>query len=211
MQDYTLTGDAVRTLDRMVRWWKRQPRSALGGGGPKFPPIPFQFRRFELKDDLTPGGSAEAYMLTWDGTSDYEFKQVNSTDFTFTVYDTVGDKRARGKDSMGEADGARGWAVHPHDVDRWEIKEMQCQAMRCTCQLTAALASTDPSISVDNISPTDSGQSVVASTGTLTAYNQRNPSSSGGFEGDDNSVSKIEWDENNDRWELYDVPCPSST
>ncbi len=156
-QGYNLTAEAIRELRRMTAWWRRQPRAGGGGGAPTFPPIPFQFRRFELKDDLTPGGSAEAYMLVWDGSSDYKRKQVNGEYVTFTVYDTVGDKRARGKDSVAEGeDGARGWCVHPHDVDRWEIGEMQklAKLISGTCEATDA----DATYTLTSVTALDDGQ-----------------------------------------------------
>lgn len=158
-------------------------------------PIPFM-----LKESLTPSGTATAYYTTAAGA-------IIDEALTFTVTDTVGDKRARGKDDVdsGAGDGAKGLVEVLADGTK-AIIEIQQQAKRCTCLLQGALTDSDASITVDNISPTDGGQTPGAS---VTAYNQRNPSNTGGFEGDDNAVSKIEWDEDNDRWELYDVPCPA--
>ncbi len=57
--------------------------------------------------------------------------------------------------------GARGWAVHPHDVDRWEIKEMQCQAalVKGTCPATVASTTytlTSVTVCDDGQTPADS-------------------------------------------------------
>ena len=84
-------------------------------------------------------------------------------------------------------------------------------AKRCQASLAAALVSTGASVSVDGVIPIDGGQSPVASSsGTLTAYNRLNTSSSGGYEGVDNETCWIEWDEYNDKWWIYDMACKES-
>jgi len=201
-QGYNFTADAVREMRRMYQWWKCQPRNVTGGQGPVFPPIPFQHRRFELKDSLTPGGSAEAYMLVWDGSSDYERHQVNGSYLTFTVYDTAGDKRARGKDDVASGeDGARGWCVHPHDVDRWEIGEIHQQAKRCSAALTAD-AGPGASATVDTVVPLDGGMNPVNDSTSATITSCAMPAAARAL---DNAPCVIEWDENGDAWKIVQV------
>jgi hypothetical protein len=80
------------------------------------------FGDFELKGDITPGGSADAYPMKLD------MSDAWTSQPTFTVYDTDGDCCARGRDFMTASHGARGhmW-LNPNTLN-WEIVSMQHQA-----------------------------------------------------------------------------------
>ncbi|MFA5752626.1 MAG: hypothetical protein WC910_06125 [Bacteroidales bacterium] len=161
---------------------------------------------FMLKESLTPGGTATAYLTEPDGTIIDE-----STPLVVTVTDTIGDKRAVGKDDRS-AGGAIGLAEVLAD-GTVAIQNIHQQAKRCKCQIDDAggIEATDASINVDNVTPTDGGQSPVASSSTdLTVYIQLNPSNSGGFTGADNTVCYIEWHEDDDKWYIYEMPCAAS-
>jgi hypothetical protein len=166
-------------------------------------PIPFM-----LKESLTPGGTADAYVCKPDGTIIDE-----STPWTIEVTDTIGDKRAVGKDDAGAGnDGALGLAEVLGDGTA-AIKQIHQRAKRCKCQIDDAggIEATDSSINVDNVTPTDGGMSpVTSSSSDLTVYIQLNPSSSGGFSGADNTVCYIEWHEDDDKWYIYEMPCAAS-
>ena len=61
---------------------------------------------FEWKDDITPGGSGEAYPMLPD------LSDADTNADTFTVYDDIlNDARAFGRDHQGFDKGARGWAI----------------------------------------------------------------------------------------------------
>lgn len=74
-------------------------------------PVPFQFRRFRLAEALNEGSSAEAVHRRWDGDASFQDGE------TFTVWDLV--------DNYVGKVGDEGWAIHPHDLDRWEIVELR--------------------------------------------------------------------------------------
>lgn len=74
-------------------------------------PVPFQFRRFRLTEALNEGSSAEAVHRRWDGDAAFVDGE------TFTVWDLV--------DNYVGRVGDEGWAIHPHDLDRWEIVELR--------------------------------------------------------------------------------------
>ncbi len=90
-------------------------------------------RPFELKDELTLGGSAEAYDLLW-VSSNY----VAAVDQkVFVVHDTPME-RFRGWERTTDParDGARGWAVYNSESEQWEIVAMQNVARSITFELT---------------------------------------------------------------------------
>ena len=63
----------------------------FGGGGETLTP-------FELKGSLAPGGSAAAYPMKWDQSSQSVIADTSAQ--TFTVYDYVGDKHGAGRDAV---------------------------------------------------------------------------------------------------------------
>lgn len=91
--------------------------------------VPWQFRRFELAEDLDPGGEALAWPLDWDG-ADYEARDAEEGD-RFKVVDVSG-FRGRGRvaahSGLPAIAGGRGWAIHAMDrgaadpaSDTWEV------------------------------------------------------------------------------------------
>lgn len=113
MAGYTLSPSHWRRLWRAIHWYERsagvptgEPAASSGSL------IPFQFRRFALKSSLAVNGSAEAYIRKWNGTA------YASTTDVFTVHDAC-------NTFYGSA-GAFGYAIHMHDVDRWEVIQMTC-------------------------------------------------------------------------------------
>lgn len=144
-----------------------------------------------LKESLTPGGTADAYVCKSDWTIIDE-----ETPYTIEVTDTIGDKRALGKDDLS-SDPAKGYAVALAD-GTYAIVEIRQRAKMCYCQ--AKIASGNTLATVDNVSAMDGGQSPVASSSTELSV-------SSDFETDNDAYGIIVWDETADVWRPLDFPC----
>lgn len=89
---------------------------------------------FELKDELTEGGSAVAYLLVWDHGAyrktpiDGDGNDIGSP-YEITVYDHTG-KSGRAEDLEAEQEedqrGARGVALFMPDSKRWYVLDIEC-------------------------------------------------------------------------------------
>ena len=55
-----LAENSLPRVSEAVRFFERMKHDETIGASPRQTPIPFQFRRYELKGDLEPFGSAEA-------------------------------------------------------------------------------------------------------------------------------------------------------
>lgn len=151
---------------------------------------------FMLKESLTPGGTADAYPTEPDGT-------ILDDSWYVTVTDTIGDKRAVGKDDAGEGnDGALGLAEVLAD-GTVAIQNIHQQAKMIYCQ--AKIASGNTLTVVDHVSPMDGGMSPVTSdTAELTM------TYSGTWETDDDAWGIAAWDETADVWRPLDFPCKTA-
>ena len=78
--------------------------------------------RFELKQNLVPGGYAQAYLLDYAGV--YQIDPA----VEITVYDTLSIRRGRAR-NYPYYSGSAGYARYWHDSGRWEIIEMHPMAM----------------------------------------------------------------------------------
>gem|GEM_PF-7086971 len=157
---------------------------------------------FQLKTSLTPGGGATAYVATSDGTI-----IDDSTPWTVTVQDTVGGKRAIGKDDRA-AGGGVGLAEYLAN-GTLAITYVRPMAKRCSCLIDAGagIDDADASVNVDNVTPIDGGMIKDSDNDDITVYIQRNVQSTGGYKAADNTVMQIEWNESEDKWYIYDGPC----
>jgi hypothetical protein len=118
--------------DRVFCVWNRQ------SGRWEILAPPLDLWRFELKDGLTPGGSATAYLLPY--TDDYgEDRNVE-----FTVYDAL-DGTLRGRGRTDTIEGYQGYARLMPDSQRWEIVTMEHPARWIRFALTAAMSNQDSS------------------------------------------------------------------
>ncbi len=145
--------------------------------------------RFELKDALTPGGQATAFLLDKTGAED--------TDQEFEVFDQVlGDMRS--------PIGAKGYAKFFADSERWEILDVQRLAKHIEFTLGTALLTTDASVS--NATVTDSYEGI-APTGTQTVYN-RSASTNFIFEGDVGDKGMAVLNNSNGQYKIWMVECP---
>ena len=147
---------------------------------------------FMLKTSLTPGGTADAYPTEPDGT-------ILNEAWYITVTDTIGDKRARGKDDVAEGDGpgALGLAEVLGD-GTVAIVEIQQQTKRCSAALTAD-AGPGASVTVDTVVPLDGGQNPVNDSTSATIASCVMPAADRAL---DNAACIIEWNETADTWKI---------
>jgi hypothetical protein len=147
---------------------------------------------FMLKTSLTPASTATAYFTTAAGA-------IIDEEWTFTVTDTIGDKRAVGKDDAGEGnDGALGLAEVLGD-GTVAIQWVHQRAKRCSAALTAN-AGPGATVNVDNVVPLDGGMSPVTSSSATLSCTM--PPAARAL---DNATCVIEWDETNDVWKIVQV------
>ena len=101
---------AVRRVEGLLRTLTSKPL-------PKRGPVPFLFRRFELKEDLAEDDHATAHPMFFDyDEEDWEADYDESLEFE--VYDFI-------REWSGSA-GARGYAIKMHDFEHWEVLVMEC-------------------------------------------------------------------------------------
>ena len=150
-----------------------------------------------LQGDLDSGSYATAklyYHNPDDG--DEDFKDLDVYDDTMTVYDWLL------PDYVTIPSGNFVFATQCLD-GRWYVSNWLPQADRCAAVLKGALDSGDATATVDNVTPLNGSSPVDAAADELTAQNVH------GWDGDDNAACKIEWNQTEERWELYQVTCPS--
>ncbi len=107
-------------------------------------------RRFELMEDLLPGGKAEAYLLERDANIG-QFK-INE-DITFAVNDVFGCHRGRkrGKFNAPHDQGSRGVVELWDDTGEWEIQWMQPQAALIRGFLVKAITRLETPIWIERV------------------------------------------------------------
>lgn len=96
-------------------------------------------RRFELKTELTLGGTATAHPLRWTGSS-YTPDTASAADFT--VYDSRGLYRGWTRETTPARSGSWGLARFHHDKGVWEVVDMQHIARAITFTLTEDMGGT---------------------------------------------------------------------
>jgi hypothetical protein len=151
-----------------------------------------------MKESIAPGESKLAYPVEPSTTT--ELKDYDGNNWSVTVTDTIGDKRARGKDDVdsGSGPGALGIAAVMGD-GTVAIVEIQQQAQRCSAALAAA-AGPGATVNVDTVVPLDGGQSPVDSSSDTLSCTM--PPAARAL---DNATCVIEWDETNDAWKIVQV------
>jgi len=201
---YNFTQRSASRIDSAVKWVERQKRTSPHGTSRDEVIVPFLFRRFELKEVLTPGQTAEAYMLTWSSSdNDYTVDE----DVTFDVSDMADQYRGRGRGDLSSSEsspdyqGSRGWAIKCHDGNRWEIVEMQPAATMISCLASAANTGTS-TISVDTVAVMEPiGGLLMAS---ITSVVNRHT-----WTCDDNAKIEAVWNEATEEWWALQVDCPA--
>jgi hypothetical protein len=169
--------------------------------------VPFELRRFELVEDLAPGGSARARWLKGD---DRDYTLSTSDDDQFTVHDPLGVHRGRKKDKYtgSHAQGSRGLAWKPHDHDAWEILTLQPHALMVRGVTSAAVQSTDATFEITSASlkvmqpigglicDQDPGEN-------LTVQNDLD------WDIDSGGLVFAAWDEDAEEWIAIQAACPA--
>ena len=177
------------TLPRRARWH--------GGGNTKE-------RHFELKDALTPGGTATAHPLEWDNDAGDWTVNTEAAD-EFEVEDLRGIYRGRAKDAYSSPhnQGSRGEARLRNGV--WEITYLQPHALLIRGQLTADLETTDATCAIDGVEVMQPSGAIIVTTdpaANVTSTNRHK------HEGSENGEVTAAWDEANDVFYNVQTDCP---
>ena len=162
---------------------------------------PLMDARFELKDALSPGSNATAYVRRWNGSA-WEV----DTDIEIEVYDVDGMFRGRAKDAYSSPhnDGSRGIARYISASSHWEIMVMQPHALWLVGDVYADFADTDSTFEIDGVEVAFPVGGLITDTdpaANITVYNIH------GWDGDANAKAEVRWNENQDRWECTELDC----
>lgn len=155
--------------------------------------------RFELKYDLTPGGTVDAYYLDAVGSI--------QAGVVFEVTDVLGVHRGRaaGKYSAPHHRGSQGYAWYMHDLRRFEIIKMQPHALQIKGALTADLVKATGSFNIETVTVMQPPGGIITDTDPASAtFNITNRK----FDGDDEAICIATWDEAATDWLALDIPCP---
>lgn len=164
--------------------------------------------RFELKDALTPGGNATAYLRTWSGSA-----WVTDTAVEFEVYDVLGKFRGRARTAYADPhdDGSFGEARYNTESGHWEIESLTPHALMISGLTVAEVLATDAHFHI-----TVASTAVMQPTGGIIC--DQDPAVSGGMQIDnanldwalDSGAYVIAvWDEANDKWQALQGHCPA--
>jgi len=199
---YLLDKSYLDVLAEMVRWWRGNRYGTNGIRKRGNTLLPHQLARFELTADLTPGGTATAVRLVPDGSdwtdADHEHE--------VTVRDVLG--TTRGKARTETLQGTRLYACKAHDHADWDVVSAQSWPLRIRGKLTAALATTDATFTIDGVtvmSPVGAiavGH-IIDGSGQVTVYNVL------AHEGDNNGEVIAGWNEATRHWEVIQTECPA--
>jgi len=157
-------------------------------------------RRFELKYDLAPGETKEAYELDDDGVD-------TGVEFEVTDHWGIHRGRARGKYDSPNNQGSRGYTIQMPDNNEWEIWVMQPSALKVRGNLYAAV--TGGAFQIDGIDIMQPIGGLITDEAEVT-YNAglldvTNPFS---MEGDEDGQCVADWNESTG-WEATQMECPT--
>jgi hypothetical protein len=187
-----LSDKAIRRTAEAVRWVERQPQNHTRGRVTR-EPVAFEMCRFELAEDLTPSGTAEAYRVSYDSTDGY----TAETDWpTITVVDFLGTRRAE--------TGRKGLAFKAPDREEWEIWDLEHQARWIEFTADGAFTTSDASPSVDGIIYHD-GYAPATEPTTVENYSI---SSNRQFYADDNDKGQARFDPDDGKYYIDQMECP---
>lgn len=182
MPSWQLSDSAIRRIINVVL--AVEAGAAPPRGELELPPIPPEFRVFQLATALQRGGSATAFLVTFDSL----VTPTVHADNTFTVFDVAGVHRGRATtDTFAGSIGlARKAFDHPH----WEVVWMQPMATMLMAKVnqSSGVKATDTSFAIDTCTLTQPIGGVLNAFPALA----RNPF---GMELDDNDPVLVLWDE----------------
>lgn len=195
-------------LREVTAWWKSRrnfDQNAHRGRQPRTGPAHF-LTYFELSEDLELGGTAAAWKLveTADG---LELPAVEDREI-IVVADSLVQCRGRGKDKFDDPhdDGSRGLARYNAARAKWTIVQIQPPALIIRGLLTADLATTGGTFTIDGLSimqPVGGMMIDQDPADPITVYNVFS------WEGDNNGVCIAAWNEDTGHWEAVNVECPA--
>ena len=157
-----------------------------------------EYRRFEMTEALTLGGSATVEQVFWDD-PDYDTEPDGDDPVEFDVYD-FHNKFSKPETTSG-ADGAMGIARKWSDSTRWEIVSMDVPSILKATTKGAVLA-TDATFTVDNATRVQGYSHVLNSSEEITVNNTF------GDAIDDDAVVTIYWNETTGEWDCDNITCP---
>jgi hypothetical protein len=180
-----------------------------------------EFRRFELTEDLTPGGSAEVNWQLWHGYGNTykEITPIAGAEAAHKVYDIDGIWRGRekGKYSSTRAAGSKGLAVYAMNSGQWEIVSMQPSALLIKGTMNGVAVANDS----DNLETTDphcyiTVTGIMQPVGGLITHTFEDEDPVSGvlvynslqWDGNDGAAVRARWDEAEEQWELDWIDCP---
>ena len=194
-----------KELCAMLRWWRR----ALRGGSilrrHRGGVVPFLFRRFMPLEAMAPGGTMSVRAVEWDASAS---KLSPTTDYDeFEVVDAHSMHRVT-TEAAGYAEDLElyGMAMHPHDVDRWEIAWMPGQALKIHFSADAGFATTDASVAA-TVDEFYNGYDPDHVDAGITVHNLP-ISSNYQYEGDSGDKGAAWYDWTNNKYWIDDFECP---
>lgn len=125
----------------------------------------------------------------------------------FLVYMSIAD-RDNDNVYLGVAHIAEGdwfWAVHDVAAKRWEVVMQSVGYDRCTALAKGAITGVGTK-TVDNVSVIRGTSPLSDPTSTTEELSVENPHT---YDVDDNGLVRIEWNETNEVWEIYQATCPA--
>ncbi len=166
----------------------------------------------ELKDDLTPGGTATAYRLQDDGSNGLERIDTDPPNEDWQedeVSDTLlGTTRGKGADDEASPEALRGTVVLVQKYgEQLRIVNAQPWPLMIRGKLTDDLDTTDSTFKIDGVvvlqpvGAIDVGH-IVDGSDEVTVHNVFK------WEGDDEGAVMAVWNEEDTRWEAVQVECP---
>ncbi len=204
---YMLSGEYLTVLADMIRWWRGNRYELKQRRGVVRRPLAHQISRFELAEDLEPGGTAKAVRLVPDGDGWKHAEPEHEVVVRDGLGTTRGKKALEGESPSDEADGTHVVAYKAHDHADWEIVEAQPWPLMIRGKLTDDLDTTDGTFKIDGVvvlqpvGAIDVGH-IVDGSDEVTVHNIFS------WEGDDNGNVMAVWNEEDTRWEAVQVECP---
>lgn len=159
---------------------------------------------FELKTALVPGSPADAHPLDANG------DPITDADRVFEVTDPKGIYRGRARNAYASPHnrGSRGEASWNAATGTWVISYLEPHALAIRGQLTAALADTDATFTIDNIVVLQPEGAIIVDqdpAGPLTVNNTFT------HEGDNNGLARADWNQSSGEWDSLQTACKAGS
>jgi hypothetical protein len=196
--DSTVSTQTMGVGSIVTAYWSQQRGMFLPIVEATQPPIPF-----ELKEDLTPGGGATAFIRTWDEDED---DWVADEDSEIVVYDRDGTHRGRGKnkfEAVGFTGGSVGTCLWITAANRYEIDDMVPHTLEIHGTTTASVNGGD--FTIDNIEYMSPIGSIITTDDPSKPIPITNRF---GHEGDSGAHVTAKWNEIKGYYQGVQMTCP---